>query len=279
MYNLLLHISPCPNDTFMFDAWINHRLNDGFGWNLQTYFYDIKTLNELAIKHIPDITKLSVFAASQVLSNYQILTSGAAIGYKNGPLIISKKPLTVNNISNVRLAVPGFNTTAYALLKFFFPQVRLCKEYFFNEIEDAILNHEVDAGLIIHETRFTFEKKGLFKIADLGEMWEKTYRLPLPLGVIAVKRSLPDDVKKSMNDLLRKSILYAFNEQASISNFVSTHAQIKDDDVIGQHIRLYVNEMSVELGKKGKRSIQVFFQQMIRASLIKKENIQYPVFV
>lgn len=279
MPDFLLHISPCPNDTFMFDAWINHRSNDFWGWNVQTHFYDIKTLNELAEKQIPDITKLSVFAASKLLSSYQVLTSGAAIGYGNGPLIISKKPLIFNDISNVRLAVPGFNTTAFALLKLFFPKVGLCKEYFFNEIEDAILNDEADAGLIIHETRFTYEKKGLVKVADLGEMWEKAYRLPLPLGVIAVKRSLPDDVKKSISDLLQKSILYAFNEQASISSFVAAHAQIHDDEVIRQHIQLYVNDMSIELGEKGKRSIEVFFNEMIRMGFIKQEYIQQPIFV
>lgn len=279
MPDFLLHISSCPNDTFMFEAWINEQLNDFYGWKVKTHFYDIKTINELAKKQIPDITKLSVFAASQLLSNYQILTSGAAIGYNNGPLIISKKPKTIADISNIRLAVPGFNTTAYALLKFFFPQVGFCKEYFFNQIEDAILNDEVDAGLIIHETRFTFEKKGLFKIADLGEMWEKVYHLPLPLGVIAVKRSLPYDIKKNMNNLLRKSILYAMKEQTTISKFVTSLAQIQNEEVIRRHILLYVNEMSVELGKKGKRAIQVFFQEMIRMGLIKQKDIQHPIFV
>ncbi|MCX7862894.1 MAG: 1,4-dihydroxy-6-naphthoate synthase [Bacteroidales bacterium] len=278
MAELLLHISPCPNDTFIFDAWIHQSTVSFATYPLKTKFYDIKTLNELAQQEIPDITKLSVYAAASVIPQYQLLTTGAAIGYRNGPLIIAKKKMSVKELQNATIGIPGKNTTAFALLKIFFPTCNNVKEYFFHEIETALINEEIDAGLIIHETRFTFEKKGLIKLFDLGELWEEAYHLPLPLGVIAVKRNLPQPLKLAINDLTKTSVWYALT-QNKISEFVFTMAQINDESVIRAHIQLYVNNFTIELNDLGKKAIQVFFREIQRIKLIEQDIDESIIFI
>ncbi len=276
MNKLSLSISPCPNDTFMFDAWVNKRLAS-LSPDIDLHFDDIKSLNESAMRGEPDVTKLSLFAAGKVNKDYEMLTSGAALGYKNGPLIISKKKIYSDELPFVNFAIPGKNTTANLLLQLFYKPVKNCKEYFFYEIEDAILGNEVDAGVIIHETRFTYQNKGLQKIVDLGEIWEERTKLPLPLGVIAVKRSLPEEIKKSINRIIKESVLFAFGNPDTSLDFIRSHAQETDKDVVRKHIDLYVNEFSVDLGDKGKQAISKLLEEAVKLEML--EPLTLPLFI
>jgi len=265
---LNVSISPCPNDTFMFEAWINQRIQYPQHLHFDFHFADIKTLNQWALNNETDITKISVFTAGQILNNYELLTVGSALGYKNGPLIISKKKIYPDEIPYAKIGVPGFNTTANLLLQLFYHPKQASKEYFFNEIEEALLENEIDAGVIIHETRFTYQKKGLQKIADLGEQWEATYQLPLPLGAIAIKRNLPRDIKKTINHILYQSISFAIaNPEASMS-FIKAHAQETAENVIKQHIDLYVNDFSLNIGSKGKEAVTKLMSEGIQLHLL-----------
>jgi len=225
----------------------------------------------LAEQNVADVTKLSVYAVAKLLDKYQILTSGAAIGYGNGPLIVSKRKIYPDEIPFVKIGIPGFNTTAYALLCLFFKPQIACNEYFFYEIEQAILDNEVDAGLIIHETRFTYKEKGLKKIVDLGNIWEEKYNLPLPLGVFAIKNSLPSDTKKTINEAIKKSIIFANENYSKTFDFVEKYAQVKKQEVIQQHIRTYVNDFSICLTETGKKSIITFLNEIQNIGLIDKE--------
>lgn len=276
MNKLLLSISPCPNDTFMFDAWVNKRLSSLYP-DIDLHFDDIKSLNESAMRGEPDITKLSLFAAGKVNKEYEILTSGAALGYKNGPLIISKKKIYPDELPFVNFAIPGENTTANLLLQLFYKPTKSCKEYFFYQIEDAILYNEVDAGVIIHETRFTYQNKGLQKIVDLGEIWEEKTKLPLPLGVIAVKRSLPEEIKKSIHRTIKESILFAIGNPDASLDFIYSHAQETEKEVVQKHIDLYVNEFSIDLGNKGKQAISKLLEEAIKLKML--EPLTSPLFI
>lgn len=274
MTKISLSISPCPNDTFIFDAWVNKRLPSSI-IDVDLYFDDIESLNKLAIKAEYDVTKLSLFAAGKVNKEYEILTSGAALGYKNGPLIVSKKKIYPDEIPFVNIAIPGINTTANLLLQLFYKPSNF-KEYKFNEIIDTILDNEVDAGVIIHETRFTYQKKGLKKIVDLGEIWEEKTKLPLPLGIIAVKRSLPEEVKKTINSTVKASVLFAFKNPEASYNFIRSHAQETQKEVIIKHIDLYVNEFSVDIGDKGKQAISKLLSEAANLKMI--DPITLPLF-
>lgn len=261
-------ISPCPNDTYMFDAWVNSRIKLPEHHSFDFYFADIKKLNELALRKEPELTKISVFTAGKLLNDYEILNSGAAIGYKNGPIIISKHKIYPDEISYCKIGIPGFNTTAHLLLQHFYKPQQLPKEYFFNEIEEAVLSNEVDAGVIIHETRFTYQKKGLQKIVDLGELWESAYHLPLPLGAIVVKRSLPEDIKIMLNHIMYQSIEHAFKYPEQSVDFIKRHAQETENDVIKQHIELYVNKFSLKINEQGKAAIKKMFEVGIKLNLL-----------
>ncbi|MGQ9847835.1 MAG: 1,4-dihydroxy-6-naphthoate synthase, partial [Bacteroidales bacterium] len=253
-----------------FDAWVNSRIKLPDNHSFDFYFADIKKLNELAQKKQPDVTKISVFSAGQLLNDYEFLTSGAAIGYKNGPIIISKRKIYPDEIPYTKIGIPGFSTTANFLLQLFYKPHQLPKEYFFNQIEEAILSNEVDAGVIIHETRFTYQKKGLKKIVDLGELWEATYHLPLPLGAVVVKRSLPKDIKTMLNNLMYQSIEHALKYPEQSVDFIKHYAQEIENDVIRQHIELYVNAFSLKINEQGKAAIKKMFEEGIKLNLLPK---------
>jgi 1,4-dihydroxy-6-naphthoate synthase len=265
---LSVGISPCPNDTFMFDAWIHKRIPGTETIHADFSFLDIQTLNQMALRSELDVTKLSVFTAGLVANQYEILNYGAALGYKNGPLIISKRKIYPDEIPFLKIGIPGINTTAYLLLKLFYNPQQTCKEYLFNDIEDALLDNEIDAGLIIHETRFTFQKKGLQKIVDLGEQWEMKYKLPLPLGVIAIKRSIPTYIKNQLSLLIKNSVHFAFDNPEASVNFIKQHAQETANDVIRQHINLYVNEFSKNLGDAGKKAVKQLLDEGAKLNLL-----------
>ena len=207
--NLSLGFSTCPNDTFIFEALVNNRF-EAEGLEFTTHLTDVEELNKKAFSGTYDITKMSMFAYSQLSEHYQILDSGSALGTNNGPLLISNKKINIYQIEKYNIAIPGKNTTANFLLTALYPQVQNKTEMLFSEIEDAILNGEVDAGLIIHESRFTYQQKGLQKIIDLGQRWERRTGLPVPLGCIAIKRNLPEEIKIKVNNAIKKSIEIAF---------------------------------------------------------------------
>lgn len=265
--SLTLGFSPCPNDTFMFDALVNGRITRGdFAFDVR--LEDVETLNRHAMEETLDITKLSFAAYTRVMDKYQLLTSGSALGNGVGPLFVSKKLFA--NVEEIKsVAIPGLNTTATFLFKMFFPSVNNLKEYIFSEIEQAVLDGEVDAGIIIHENRFTYAAKGLTEIADLGELWEHKTGLPIPLGGIAVRRSLPEEIKRKINDLVRSSVLYAFTHPKASADYVKEHSQEMSEEVTKKHIQLYVNNFSVNLDEKGKNAIHKF----MHAAGIKPEKV------
>jgi len=254
-----LAFSPCPNDTFMFDAMIHGKIDtEGLEFNVE--LHDIETLNKKALQSVFDVSKISFFAFTSVAEQYQLLTSGSALGTNCGPLLISKKEIKLSDLKNKIIAIPGKNTTAHFLLNTAFPEALHKKEIVFSAIEQAVLTEIVDAGVIIHENRFTYQDKGLLKLLDLGEYWEKTTGLPIPLGGIAVRRSLPLDLKQKINRIMRESVLYALSHPSEVSDFIKMNAQEMDEDVIQQHINLYVNSYSVDLGEKGKQAVYRMFE-------------------
>lgn len=256
---LTFSFSPCPNDTFMFEPIVSKRI-DLLGLEFEVSLHDVEHLNKTAINHLPDITKISFNAYTKVYDRYQLLNSGSALGNNCGPLLISKNPYSSDDVKNLVIGVPGFNTTAFLLLKYAFPQATKFKEYVFSDIENAILDDEVDAGLIIHENRFTYQDKGLFKILDLGEHWEFTTGSPIPLGGIAIKRSIAKDIKEKVNAVLFESIKYAFDHPQSGINYIARHAQEMNEDVMKAHIDLYVNQFSQDIGDTGKKAVYTLFE-------------------
>ncbi|MDD3687603.1 MAG: 1,4-dihydroxy-6-naphthoate synthase [Bacteroidales bacterium] len=247
---LSLAISSCPNDTFMFDALINKKINVK-NYNFDLIIADVEELNKLSQKAETDISKMSFHNFFNVADNYQMLRSGAALGNNCGPLIISKRKIYPDEISDCRIAIPGESTTANLLMQIFFPTANNKQTYLFSDIEDVVLSGECDAGLVIHETRFTYIQRDLRLIADLGVMWENKFNLPIPLGGIAVKRNLPDNVKTDINKILRNSIEYAFANPGSAMEFMKQNAIELHEDIIMKHVELYVNNYSIDLGIDG----------------------------
>jgi 1,4-dihydroxy-6-naphthoate synthase len=241
---LSLGFSPCPNDTFMFDAMVNGKIETE-RLEFNATLDDVETLNQKALKGALDITKLSYAVYPQVQDNYVLLDSGSALGFGMGPLLISKAESKGSDLKNSTIAIPGEHTTAHFLFSIFFPDVKNKATVVFSEIEDAILSGKADAGVIIHENRFTYEQKGLKKIADLGELWDNKTNQPIPLGGIVVKRSLADEVQQKINRIMRKSVEYAFENPESSKEYVKQYAQEMDEEVRKKHIALYVNQFSI----------------------------------
>jgi 1,4-dihydroxy-6-naphthoate synthase len=266
---LSLGFSPCPNDCFMFDAIVSRRI-DLEGLDFSVRMADVEALNQAAFAGAADVTKLSYHAFAYCTGSYVLLDAGSALGRNCGPLLISKRPIAAEDLARgtLRIAIPGKYTTANFLLGLAFPNARDTSELVFSAIEAALLNEEFDAGLIIHENRFTYEAKGLKKIVDLGEFWEAKTGAPIPLGGIVIKRSLPDQVKHRVNRVLRRSVEYAFAHREASLPFVREHAQEMSDEVMYRHIDLYVNEYSVDLGADGRRAIELLFNKAAVAGII-----------
>jgi 1,4-dihydroxy-6-naphthoate synthase len=257
---LKLGFSTCPNDTFIFDALVHHKI-DTEGLKFDLMLADVEELNKTAFKHEIDITKLSYHAYAYVSDNYTLLDSGSALGNNNGPILISKKKIYPDEIDHLKMAIPGKYTTANLLLSIAYPKALNKTEYLFSDIEEALLSNEIDAGLIIHENRFTYKQKGLKKIIDLGEFWENKTKQPIPLGGIVVNRSLSTELKLKINKLVRKSIEYAYQNPDSSLEFIRKYAQEMDPDVMRKHIALYVNDYSFDLGETGKKAIRTLFKE------------------
>lgn len=256
--NLTLGFSTCPNDTFIFDAMVNGRI-DTEGLHFKLHLADVEELNRLAFSAEIDITKVSYHAFAYLSDAYQLLTSGSALGFGNGPLLISKRKIYPDEVKELKIAIPGKYTTANLLLSLAYPHLDQKKEYLFSDIEEVILSGEADAGVIIHENRFTYQSKGLRKIVDLGEWWEQQNGLPIPLGGIIVKRMLPEEIRHKINRVLRRSVEHAFQNPNDSLPFVRQHAQSMDESVMQNHIRLYVNDFSMDLGMKGREAIETLY--------------------
>lgn len=264
---LSLGISPCPNDTFIFDALLNRQI-DTLGLEIDLKMADVEELNRAAFNNELDVTKLSYHAYAHLFNSYQILDSGSALGNGNGPLLISKYKIYPDEVSDLKIAIPGKYTTANMLLLMAFPSIKNAVEYLFSNIEEAILSNEVDAGVIIHENRFTYQKKGLKKIADLGDLWEKESNRPIPLGAIVIKRQISADIKQKFNIILKNSVEFALKNKNYTSSFITQNAQEMETAVIRQHINLYVNEFTLSLGEKGKEAVSFLYKKAYEKKII-----------
>ena len=256
---LTLGFSPCPNDTFIFDAMVHGRI-DTEGLEFDYFLTDVEELNRKALSADIDVTKISYNAYAYVAQNYLILDAGSALGHRNGPLLISKNRIGISELPGLKIAIPGKYTTANLLFSIAWPEVVNKTEYLFSDIEDALLKDEVDAGLIIHETRFTYYRRGLHKLADMGEYWETLTGLPIPLGAIVIKRSIPDDIALKVNRVVRRSLEYAYKDSFASYDFVSDNAREMDSTIMNNHIKLFVNEYTLNLGKKGREAIIELFR-------------------
>ena len=248
---LSLHISPCPNDTFAFDALINGRLEHDF--DLAVEYHDIEVLNEGVLRGEPDISKISYAVYPLIADKYRLLDSGSALGRGNGQLLVRRKGET-GKICKV--LSPGLNTTANALLKRYFPDVEEVEQRLFSEIAEAVERGEAKAGVLIHEGRFVYEKRNLCLVADLGKLWESETNLPLPLGAIVAKRELGEEVISKFDRLLARSVAFAFDNPLASRLFVKQHAQELEDDVIEKHIALFVNDYTLSLGEEGRKAVE-----------------------
>jgi 1,4-dihydroxy-6-naphthoate synthase len=253
---LSLAFSPCPNDTFIFDALVNHKI-DTKGFEFDVQLEDVQTLNEWALQQTIDITKISYGVLPLVMDTYVLLESGGALGKGVGPLLIAKSQMNLNELNDKCIAVPGINTTAHMLFSLAFPNANNKVFKVFNEIEDAVLNDEVDAGVIIHENRFTYYDKGLYKLMDLGDYWETQTQLPIPLGGIVAKKKLHTSIIVEIDSMIKQSVEYALkNNYVQLSDYVKQHAQEMSEQVMRQHIDLYVNNFSVALGNDGRHAVE-----------------------
>ena len=301
---LSLGFSPCPNDTFIFDAMIHQKI-DTEGLSFEVIFDDVETLNQKAFRAELDITKLSYHAYAYLTDNYVLLDAGSALGFGVGPLLICENEdyISTDRLAGLKshtsdlrhqtsdlspqtsdlspptsdpsIGIPGKYTTANFLLSLAYPEANNKIEMKFSEIESALLNHQIDMGAIIHENRFTYQEKGLKKIIDLGEFWEDLTQGPIPLGGIMIKRNLPEEIKQKVNRIIRRSVEYAFDHPESGMDFICSLSQEMSTEVIKKHIDLYVNKFSIDLGETGRKAVQTFFDEAHKVGIIPetKQNL------
>ena len=245
-----------------------HGRIDTEGIKFEPYIADVEALNQRAFAGDLDVTKLSFHAFGYLSDQYSLLDAGSALGNNCGPLLIAKQPLQREALKEGRVAIPGKFTTANFLLGLAYPEIQHKEEFLFSEIEDAVLEERVDAGLIIHENRFTYQEKGLVKIIDCGEYWESTYRHPIPLGGIVVNKKLPINIQQTINRVLKRSVAYAFQHPKASYDFVRSHAQEMEETVMYQHINLYVNNYSKDLGVAGKAAVRKMFEVAVEKGVL-----------
>lgn len=269
MKTISLGFSPCPNDCFIFDALVHHKI-DTEDLDFAVVMEDVEALNQKAFKSELDVTKLSYHALGYVTNKYALLYAGSALGNNCGPLLISKRDVSIEEIKNgnLSIAIPGKYTTANFLFSLAFPNTKNKNIMLFSEIEQAVIDEKVDAGVIIHENRFTYQLKGLKKIIDLGEYWEQSMQAPIPLGGIVVNRNLSKEIQLKINRLIRNSVEFAFANPSSSMQYVKQHAQEMDEAVMKQHIDLYVNKYSIDLGIEGKRAVELMLAKASEIGLI-----------
>lgn len=268
---LKLAISPCPNDTFIFGPMILDLMEAAAGLELETDYLDIEKLNVAAMTGKYDVIKVSAALIPHVIEHYQILSCGGALGENCGPLLVSSKWTKSQISKDWSVLIPGKQTTANYLLQFSFPELTIKTECLFSKIEDELLDGRHDAGLIIHESRFSYAIKGLKLIADLGELWSKKTNCPIPLGVILIKRSLAGEFKFSFKNQLSRSLERAYEQPGELMAFITSHATDLHPDVINQHVRLYVNEYSKSLGPIGFNALNTLFK--LQTGIELQENL------
>ncbi|MCC6288800.1 MAG: 1,4-dihydroxy-6-naphthoate synthase [Chitinophagaceae bacterium] len=277
-----LGFSPCPNDTFIFDALVNKKIDTG-NMEFDVVLEDVQTLNRWAIEGKLDISKISYGVLPLVLAQYKILHSGGALGKGVGPLLISANPVNIYvkdfDINDYTIAIPGENTTAHLLFSLAFPNAKNKVFKIFHEIEDFLLTnaHQKTLGVIIHENRFTYQHKGLHKLIDLGEFWEKKTGYPIPLGGIAVRKNILPTIQADIDKLIQQSIKYAFNNYPSLPEYVKLHSQEMEEIVMRQHIDLYVNNYSINIGEDGKEAVNEFLNIYERNNPV--SSINHNVFI
>ena len=256
---LRLGFSPCPNDTYIFDALVHGRI-DTEGLEFEVLLADVEDLNARAFRGDLEVTKLSYHAFGHLTDTYRLLPSGSALGHGVGPLLVTKKENFggVNQDSSV--AIPGRYTTANYLLGLAYPEAMDTHPVLFSDIERLVLDGTYDVGVLIHENRFTYAERGLRKIADLGTYWEQTTGLPIPLGGITVKRSLPRQVQQRVQRVVARSVQYAFDHPEESADYVAEHAQEMDAEVRRRHIALYVNDYTLALGEEGRAAVDYFLR-------------------
>lgn len=270
---ITLGFSSCPNDTYMFDALV-HKKIDTEGFDFKYVISDVQELNRRAFVGDLQMTKLSYFAYSHVYQNYQILDSGSALGFANGPLFICKKGDEKKINASSRILIPGKETTANLLFSIAYPEFTNKTECLFSEIEPKIMSGEYDAGVIIHEDRFTYAERGFSLLCDLGTYWESQTKSPIPLGAIVVRRDVPDDVKMILSRLLKKSIEYANAHPMDSYAFIHEHAQAIEDDVLRKHIALFVNDFSLSLGEQGRKAVETLYRRAYEVGILSSEPSQ-----
>lgn len=258
---LTLGYSPCPNDTFIFDAMVHGKI-DTESLEFEVQLADVEELNRKAFNAELDITKLSYHAYAHLTEKYILLRSGSALGNNCGPMLVASSEIQKEKVDALKIAIPGKYTTANFLLSYAFPKAQNKVEILFSEIEAAVLNRKVDLGVIIHENRFTYFERGLHKVMDLGEHWEKTTGLPIPLGGIVARRGFDKELLQKINRVLRRSLEYAFANPDASRDYVCAHAQEMSYKVMQQHIQLYVNQYSLDLGEKGIAAVENMFDAL-----------------
>jgi len=275
---LRLSYSPCPNDTFIFYAIANKKI-DLQGLEFDISLHDIDVLNKNAAKEdCPEITKISSNAyAIDLWKKYITLDSGSALGRNNGPLLVSKREISENDLTDKSILIPGVNTTANLLFSIFFPNAKNKTPILFSKIEEEVLKEKFDCGLLIHEGRFTYKEKGLKKVVDFGEKWEQVFHKPIPLGSIIAKRDLDKTVIEKVNYLIFNSIQYAFENTHETLGYVRENARELSDSVTQSHIKLYVNDFSKSLGKEGKEAIEFLYNKAFEVGFLKEKP--YDIFL
>lgn len=270
---LTLGFSPCPNDTFIFDALVNNKI-DTEGITVEPVLEDVQTLNEWALQGRLDVTKISYGVLPLLLDKYIVLNAGGALGKGVGPLLITKQTGASKDVNDMTIAIPGEHTTAHMLFSLAYPQAAKKKFMVFSAIEDAVLNEEVDAGVIIHENRFTYQQKGLYKLVDLGEYWERQTGNPIPLGGIVMKKTFNSTLQQKVDALIKRSLEYSFKHYPLITDYVKQHSQEMSETVMRQHIDLYVNNYSLQLGADGRSAVNTFldiYEQLKKVAAHKKD--------
>ena len=275
---LHLGFSPCPNDTFIFDAMLHGKI-DTEGITFIPVIEDVETLNQKALQQELAITKLSYHAFAHLVDKYILLDAGSALGFGVGPLLISKNKIEniEDKIANLKIGIPGKLTTANFLLNIAFPQAQQKVEMVFSEIENALINEEIDLGLIIHENRFTYAAKGLHKVIDLGSFWEQKTGSAIPLGGIVMSRKYDKQTLDKVNRIMASSVEFAMKNPLSSAAFVKQHAQEMEESVMVQHIQLYVNKYSLNLGVEGRKAVSTLLDSAVAQGLILP--FTYPIFI
>lgn len=243
----------------MMDAWVNKKIKSEL--DVHVNYLDIQELNQAALLSLYDVTKISAASLPLVNDEYELLDAGAAMGFGAGPLIVARASMDIANLDQAKIAVPGKHTTAHYLLNLFYPNIGKKEFMLFSDIEDAVVDGRVDAGVLIHENRFTYHLKNLIQLVDLGVLWEQTHKLPLPLGVMVCRKSLRTEVKQKINKYIKESVQFAFDHPKDSRDYVLEHAQEMSPEVVAKHIALYVNAYSLSMGQAGLQALNFLILQ------------------